>query len=166
MVTSPAAPERRYLSAVLARPGLTDRRAEMDSWPRQDFLELSTLPSAVPCARQHARHVLRTWDLGRLAEPVELVVSELLTNAITAARAVDPGIPVRLWLRSAGASVLILAWDPGPGSPAARPADPGAESGRGLLLVEAVSTRWGWYVPDLRTGKAGHAGKVVWAVVG
>ena len=31
-----------------------------------------------------------------------------------------------------------------------------AESGRGLLLVEAISTRWGWY--------ATSDGKVVWAL--
>jgi hypothetical protein len=39
------------------------------------------MPSAVPCARLHVRHLLREWDLAQLAEQAELVVSELLTNA-------------------------------------------------------------------------------------
>jgi hypothetical protein len=35
---------------------------------------------------------------------------------------------------------------------------PDAETGRGLLLIEALSTQWGFYVPD------GGDGKIVWAL--
>ena len=47
------------------------------------------------------------------------------------------------------------------------PANPGqdAEDGRGLLLVQALSLQWGWYFPA-STSPGGHAGKVVWAIVG
>jgi hypothetical protein len=41
-------------------------------------------PSAVPCARMHARQIVWEWGLAALAEPVELVVSELITNAVRA----------------------------------------------------------------------------------
>ena len=38
--------------------------------------------------------------------------------------------------------------------------DPDGENGRGLLLVETFSTRWGWYFPPT------FGGKVVWALLG
>ena len=53
-------------------------------WPRQSFLELAALPSAVPCARLHAREVLWEWRQGSQAEEAELLVSELVTNAVQA----------------------------------------------------------------------------------
>jgi anti-sigma regulatory factor (Ser/Thr protein kinase) len=130
------------------------------SWPSQDFLELGALPGAVPCARLHTRHVLREWNLARLAEPAELLVSELLTNAIRASRTVSPPAPVRLWLGGDTASVLLMVWDASPHRPApcAQPRGD-AEGGRGLALVEAISARWGWYSP------ADTPGKVTWALV-
>jgi hypothetical protein len=51
----------------------------VSSWPFQSYLELGALPSAVPCARLHARQVLYEWRLADLAD-AELVVSELVTN--------------------------------------------------------------------------------------
>src|SRR5215471_10508143 len=52
------------------------------SWPLRSHLELGALPSAVPCARLHAKHVLWEWGLDALGEAVELVVSELVTNGV------------------------------------------------------------------------------------
>jgi hypothetical protein len=71
------------------------------SWPLQSFLELGPLPSAVPCARLHARQVVWEWGLVRLSEDIELIVSELVTNAVRASEGLMPGVPhVRLWLCS------------------------------------------------------------------
>jgi len=57
--------------------------------------------------------------------------------------------------------MLILVGDQSP-QPLLRPAPSvDADSGRGLLLVEAVSDRWGWH-PDDGPGLA----KVVWAELG
>src|SRR5579862_5146488 len=53
-------------------------------WPLCSYLELGALPTAVPCARLHARHVLWEWGLNGLAADTELLVSELVTNAIKA----------------------------------------------------------------------------------
>ena len=53
-------------------------------WPLCSYLELGALPTAVPCARLHARHVLREWGMSRLAQDGELLVSELVTNAVQA----------------------------------------------------------------------------------
>ena len=61
---------------------LSARAAEC--WPLRSYLELGALPSAVPCARLHAKHVLWEWGLDALAEAIELVVSELITNGVQA----------------------------------------------------------------------------------
>src|SRR5256885_13072487 len=76
------------------------------------YLELGALPTAVPCARLHVKHVLREWQMVQLADPVELIVAELVTNAMQAsagltgsqvARRWSPRLPpVRLWLAPAG----------------------------------------------------------------
>ena len=58
----------------------------VDQWPLQSFLELGALPGAVPCARLHARHLLWEWGLAGLADSTELLVSEMITNAVQASR--------------------------------------------------------------------------------
>jgi anti-sigma regulatory factor (Ser/Thr protein kinase) len=129
-------------------------------WPVRDFLELGALRGAVPSARLHARQVVWEWALTPLSEPVEQVVSELVTNSVTAARTMPQTPPVRLWLLTDKRQVLILVWDACPQLPVLTQADEYAESGRGLFLVAMFSDRWGAY-PTPQTG-----GKVVWAVCG
>ncbi len=139
------------------------------AWPLTSYLELGALPTAVPCARLHARLVVTEWGLGSLAETAELIVSELVTNAVTATEGLTasryggqrrPGRPpVRLWLQSDLQSLVVLVWDGNDQMP--RPAAPDAESqsGRGLWLVEARSDEWGVFRP------AQASGKVVWAKI-
>ncbi len=125
-------------------------------------LELGALPTAAPCARLHAQHVLHEWGLVHLGEIVELLVSELVTNAIQASQLL-PGPatpPVRLRLSSDRVIVLIEVWDGNPHAPVLMEADMSAECGRGLTLVDALSARWSWYFP-----RDGY-GKVVWAEAG
>jgi anti-sigma regulatory factor (Ser/Thr protein kinase) len=86
-------------------------------WPLQDFLELGALVSAVPCARLHSRQVFWEWGLASLGENAELLVTELMTNAVKASRAVKQASPVCLWLVSDGAQILILVWDASPQPP-------------------------------------------------
>jgi hypothetical protein len=52
--------------------------------PLRRYLELGALPTAVPCARLHARHVLREWGSNGLAPDSELLVSAL--EALSPAR--------------------------------------------------------------------------------
>jgi anti-sigma regulatory factor (Ser/Thr protein kinase) len=122
------------------------------------ILELAPLPTAVPCGRLHAANVLHEWGLRGVTDDAALVVSELLTNAVNATQAMGAAHLVRLWLLSDGSRTMVMVGDASPYPP--RRADPGsdAESGRGLLLVEAFSSDWGWYA----TGQHGIA-KVVWA---
>jgi anti-sigma regulatory factor (Ser/Thr protein kinase) len=121
-------------------------------------LEMSAWPGAVPCARHHARQVL--WDAGlkELIDPVELVVSEIVTNAIRACGALDSDAAVRLWLAVLEDGVLVMVWDASASRPQRQSPEPEAEGGRGLLLVDAVSASWGSF--EL----ADEPGKVVWAL--
>lgn len=128
-------------------------------WPLRNFLELGAYPGAVPCARLHTRAVLWEWGLAGLGESAELVVSEIVTNAVQASRELDSVTPVWLWLLANQKQVLILVWDASPRPPA--PAESSGEvreSGRGLLLVDAISEQWSSY-PVQAMG-----GKVVWAL--
>jgi hypothetical protein len=138
-------------------------------WRMRSNLDLAPMPSAVPCARAHARLVLAEWGPARLSNEVELVVSELVTNSVRAAAGlVDswfvgrwiPGTPpVRLWLASDCRQVLVRVWDGNHELPFRREADPEGDGGRGLLLVESLSIQWGVYRPLSCTGK------VVWAIL-
>ena len=128
-------------------------------WPLQDFLELGALAGAVPCARLHARQVLWEWGLRSLGENAELLVTELVTNAVKASRAMTQAFPVRLWLVSDSAQILILVWDASPQPPVRMDTSDEAENGRGLMLVEAISEQWGWYFCE------DNDGKFVWAIV-
>ena len=134
-------------------------------WPRRSHLALGALPCAVPCARLHSKQVLWEWGLAQLSESAELIVSEIVTNAIQAVTARAIPAPIRLWVLSDHSRVRIAVWDADARPPQFQPTpvDGGAgwsdEHGRGLLLVASFSERWGWY-PTPSWG-----GKVVWAEV-
>jgi len=128
---------------------------------------IAALPTATPCARLHARSIALEWGLGDLADTVELVVSELVTNAVQASvdhdgrprYSAEHGLAcVHLRLSTDGQAALIEVWDENAGLPA--PTEPGLddESGRGLMLVDTLAERWGWDLPT--SGR----GKVVWAL--
>jgi anti-sigma regulatory factor (Ser/Thr protein kinase) len=149
------------------RSGFSPAPMAISQWVRQSYLELGALPSAVPSARLHARLVVGEWGLEELADAVELIVSELVTNGIQAAEGlIDswwqgrwmPGVPpVRLWLQADDSRVLIQVWDGSDQMPERQEPEPRREGGRGLLLVETLSARAGTYMLD------GSSGKVVWA---
>jgi anti-sigma regulatory factor (Ser/Thr protein kinase) len=132
------------------------------TWPLRSYLELGVLPSAVPCARLHAKHLAWEWGLDGLAEAIELLVSELTTNALQAVTGREQ--PTFIWLRlsSDQTRVLIEVWDADPRPPVSKPlcgdGVPAVdeEGGRGLFLVATLSQNWSWYpVPQ-------RGGKVVW----
>jgi anti-sigma regulatory factor (Ser/Thr protein kinase) len=128
-------------------------------WPLHAALDLGALPTAPGCGRAWTRQILWEWGLSALQESTELLVSELVTNAVQAARAATGVTPVRLWLLSDTVRVVILVWDASPEPPVRMSSGDDAENGRGLLLVEAISDQWGSY-PARDEG-----GKVVWALV-
>ena len=91
----------------------------MNEWPLHSFLELAALPTAVPCARLQAKQLAWEWGLDQLASDVELIVSELTTNAVQAAVAIENERPghvadvscIELRLCSDKEQVLIEVWD-------------------------------------------------------
>ena len=131
------------------------------TWPVTSRLELAALPTAVACARKHAMAVALEWGFPGLAEDIELIVSELVTNAVRATGNSDGGsltIPVvRLSLASDLQCVLIRVWDGSSQMPVRRDAGPDDNTGRGLMLVGHLGSEWGTYK------KAN--GKVVWVIV-
>jgi anti-sigma regulatory factor (Ser/Thr protein kinase) len=129
--------------------------AASQDWPHVSFLELGALPSAVPCGRLHARQVLWEWRLGHLAEDAEMLVSELLTNALRASWALAYPGAVALRLLASQHCLVIEAWDQAPGDPQPGQTAADAESGRGFTVIEALSTRWG-------IRRASRTLKVVW----
>jgi anti-sigma regulatory factor (Ser/Thr protein kinase) len=160
-MTAPASPAASgYVRDAMSRPaaavGLSGRLADAagprvasaparwtgqlaSEWSLQSFLELGALDGAVPSARLHARHVLSEWGLGALADDAEVVVSELVTNAVQASRAMTHAA-IRLWLATDRLQVVISVWDASPEPPTRIDAADDAENGRGLLLVEALSS--------------------------
>src|ERR1700761_4662922 len=90
-----------------------------DPWPFRSSLELGALPTAAPCACLHVKHVLWEWGLTGLAESAELLVSELVTNAVNATG--QPGQTVAVNLAGHATGVLIEVRDADPQPPGLGP---------------------------------------------
>ncbi|MBG0857374.1 SpoIIE family protein phosphatase [Streptomyces spinoverrucosus] len=130
------------VALIMARTRLLDAD-QVASW------ELPTDPAVVADARKTACRQLSEWGLDELAFTTELVVSELVTNAIRHATG-----PIRLRLIRAG-TLACEVFDGGATAPHLRHPRTTDEGGRGLLLVSQLTQRWGTrFVPD---------GKVIWA---
>lgn len=149
------------MTGVCAPPAGLPGRSVL-SWPLTSHLELAALPTAVPCARKHAKAVALEWRLSGLADDVELIVSELVTNATRAAGLSRDDVlatpVVRLSIASDLHCILIRVWDGNSQMPARRDAGPDEERGRGLMLVEHLCSKWGAY--------PAAGGKVVWVLIG
>ncbi|MFJ2152771.1 ATP-binding protein [Streptomyces microflavus] len=116
--------------------------------------------SSVPRARALLRAKLGEWRAGEAPSDVaELVLSELVTNALRVAVPGDRMIGVRIVCRERGASLRLEVSDAGGGRPVVRAPGELDSGGRGLLLVEALAYRWG--VDERSAG----IGKTVWAEV-
>ncbi len=132
--------------------------------PVQPAAACTLAPSAesVKVGRDFTRVTLRDWGLDALTDLAELVVSELVTNAlrhgIPAARTLGEQHYVRLRLLAQAPFVMCMVSDPERTIPVLGDTDPAAESGRGLTVVEACCVRWGWHLLD-------EGGKVVWALL-
>jgi anti-sigma regulatory factor (Ser/Thr protein kinase) len=116
---------------------------------------LPATPYSARMARFYIGAALSYNSLGDYTEDAVMVASELITNAITHADA--PAVSLELtWLEGARALAIVVT-DPCPLPPVKR--DPAAhtEHGRGLHVVDALSTRWGW--------RPRHPGKSVYAIL-
>lgn len=107
-------------------------------------------PAAVPRIRGEATRRLESWGLDGAAFTTELIVSELVTNAIRYGRG-----PIRLRLLRDRDSLICEVADGTSTSPHLRRAAFTDEGGRGLFLVAQMSRRWGTRYTD--------RGKIIWA---
>ena len=131
---------------------------------------LATLPTSPFWARRYIRQFLDSCrGIGiDTADTAELLVSELVTNAVRFASGpvaaheysgrVNAGI---IWLsaRHFDEGLLIEVFDANADPPVYTDADEDAESGRGLFIVDALSMRWSYFFPP-------GGGKVVYCFIG
>jgi anti-sigma regulatory factor (Ser/Thr protein kinase) len=128
-------------------------------------IRLVAVLTAVGLSREYVRQTLRLWQVAEQIDSAELVVSELVTNAVKSIGITEPSPKwervtaqhvIGVQLRLVGASLYVEVWDRGDGSPVVPQQSADAEGGRGLFLVESVSKRWGIHRPSV-------GGKTVWA---
>lgn len=112
--------------------------------------ELPHCPSAVPRARRVLRDCLDPTHLPEeTCDVAELLVSELVTNAVKYGRS-----PVWLLVELRPGLVHVSVSDTSTSLPERRDADPDAEGGRGLFILDALAGSWG--------AVAVNSGKYLW----
>jgi anti-sigma regulatory factor (Ser/Thr protein kinase) len=116
-------------------------------------LRLDPIAAGVAQARRFVREQLAEWGRDDLGDAASLVVSELVTNAVLHARS-----PVGVLMLQTPDGVQLQVADGSPTLPRARQMSGLMGTGRGLVLVGALSREWGV--------EAGPSGKVVWATLG
>lgn len=107
-------------------------------------------PASVPEARRFVGSVLGQWGLTAAYEAAEMLVSEVVTNAVLHARTAFTVAVSRV-----GDAVRVSVSDGSPAIPQQRTYGPDATTGRGMRLVATLALRWG---VEKDTG----GGKAVW----
>ncbi|SCZ16631.1 Histidine kinase-like ATPase domain-containing protein [Streptomyces sp. 136MFCol5.1] len=124
-------------------------------------MRFSSTPRGARLARHLAGERLDAWGIpyGSDAHDVlTLIVAELSANAVRHGRV--PGRDLRLRLSAEGATLRVEVTDSrGESTPALAEPSIDRDGRRGLLLVAALTDRWGWY-PCID-----GPGKTVWAVL-
>ncbi|WP_271220008.1 ATP-binding protein [Streptosporangium carneum] len=130
-------------------------------------MDLAAHPIAPSFARRLVERVLAKWGMEELETVANLVMTELVTNAVNATGGDTSafskegdisGIPqcVRAGLHRMGDAVVIEVWDASRTPPKLAEASLDDECGRGLRIVDDLAAAWGY-----RWLSSG--GKVVWA---
>ena len=144
-------------------------RMPSDWWDAPSVVALALTPATQPgkTARRFTRATLGRWGLGPLADDAEVIVAELVANAVCHGgpgagaggrnpACDDPRIGLRLFRRAG--EVMCAVLDPSDAAPVLRAPNCETECGRGLQLVDALCDVWGWS-PVVGRGKA------VWAIL-
>ncbi|MGG2462322.1 ATP-binding protein [Streptomyces sp. RGM 3693] len=109
---------------------------------------------SIAAVRRHVRSTLTDWKLGGLIDDAVLISSELTTNVVNHAKGTGDYFELALRRRN-GVLVLEVADSYDWCMPELRKPAPDDPSGRGLLIVDALSQHWGV--------RPRHPGKTVWA---
>ncbi|MFB1049280.1 ATP-binding protein [Streptomyces chrestomyceticus] len=115
-------------------------------------------PSTAEAGRQLVQSVLGLWQLDSLADSAALIVTELIANAARHTSCQEIRLTVG-WPSAARVRIGVLDREPSRLPVCGRPEDD-AESGRGLVLIDAVADRWSY---DLCGSGRCPWGKEVWA---
>jgi hypothetical protein len=110
---------------------------------------LHDVETEIPASRVRVREALLDWDLPRMVETAELLVTELATNALLYGKS-----PIELQVLLLDDVVTFAVADADPPLPRFRRSSYDDEGGRGLQLVATIASRWG--------ARATSTGKVVW----
>lgn len=139
------------------RPPVSPNGAKvMDTPALTRQIDLTARPESAGLARRFAHACLVAWQLDRLTDDVDLVVSELVTNALLHARSEGRrSAPIRLEVLCEPQSLTCRVIDGSIAPPTQESVGDTAENGRGLLLVDILAAQWGWF--------SGPEGKAVWA---
>ncbi|OAH10729.1 ATP-binding protein [Streptomyces jeddahensis] len=128
--------------------------------PNQVSFRLSRSRSSVPRARALLSAMFGGCQIDQeVLNTAELVLSELVTNALRARAPRDRQVGVRITHSEEGGLLRLEVSDAGEGWPSVRHPSEDEIGGRGLLLVEALTHHWG--VQE----REGGIGKTVWAEV-
>lgn len=109
--------------------------------------------SAAGAARTFAKATLAGWGLPGLADDAALITTELFGNALRHA----PSLQYVLVIDRNGGKPRIEMWDSSERIPEKQNLGIEAETGRGLHLIEVISSSWGY--------RRAASGKCVWAVL-
>ena len=104
----------------------------------REALEVDARPGAVPQVRRWVRRALSGWQLDALTDDAELVLTELVSNAVLHAAG-----RVRIVVTCEPDGVLLEVLDSSPVAPVRRAVSDGGTTGRGLHLVAAMASAWG-----------------------
>jgi anti-sigma regulatory factor (Ser/Thr protein kinase) len=115
-------------------------------------LELEPRVDAARLARELVTTACTRWRREELAEPAHVAVTELVNNAV-----VHAGTPISVRVAVRGDELFIAVRDRSTEPLRPRTAAPTSYGGRGLMLLDAMSSRWGCSPQE--------DGKVVWAVL-
>lgn len=128
--------------------------------PRAFTLRLTSTPRGARLARRLASHQLHAWGYPYgtpVNDAVTLITAELAANAVRHGRVPGRDFLLRLTEDAAGVLRVEVSDTRGERRPALSAPRPEGESGRGLLLVEALADAWGV------EPREGASGKTVWA---
>ncbi|MBD3144438.1 ATP-binding protein [Microbispora bryophytorum] len=158
------------MTADLAGPGAATAPPWLTSMFERDDVAGASLPPPATCtfqgraasaaaARDFTARTLCGWGVPGLVPDVQIVVSELVTNALRHVPGDSADAPpIRLRLVKHRFHIGCGVSDASERVPAVSPWNDLSESGRGLHLVEALTAAWGWILTR------GGGGKVVWAL--
>lgn len=133
-------------------------RTAIGADPQLTAFVLPGIPESVPIARFYIRAALGFHQLGQYADDAEAITSELVTNAIQHVSGDDTEtIVVALVHTRDPESVTVLVTDSSSEGPVKREPSDLSEQGRGLLIVDQLSVRWGWILKE--------GGKAVYAIL-